>query len=315
MTQPGGQAERLARRGVLCGLAALVIVSLPIGCDDQKTEDGEAHLKITDLSRNGNKPRARPSVAMEVHSLVFPTEAPRLAVALEALDPPPINDKKLALWQRNGFGLARLPRQRLRLFTSALTKALPTRRVVRFRPGLVYNEIPLAAPGRGHRKVRLADADGTTRQRRFAGGRYKMMIRLIPPMVSPDDAVSPDESLALATTVEVLPHHYGPRATVWPRTAEEQAMDGTSFHELHIAHPLTSDDVWIIWAMAASGAQRQAGAGQANGDDSAEIYRTGEPDLQPAPRRTEPATLAEAMLLGRMQKRNVQVVLLLVPTL
>ena len=92
-------------------------------------------------------------------------------------------------------------------------------------------------------------------------------------------------------------------------------MDGTSFHDLQIAHPLTSDDVWIIWAIQESSVDGPAEPGQANGDPSVEVYPTDEPDLQAAPRRMEPATLAEAMLMGRMQKRNVQVVLLLVPTL
>jgi len=241
-------------------------------------------------------------IELRVQRLVFEADDPRVALAMEMLETPAVDAARLERWRANGLRIGSIERERLAIFLANLPK-LDNGEVDLFTLHNVgvYNPIVLVSRLRGVQKVRIVEGDGAERTRRFLGGRYQLLLKLMPAGFELDGPL----------TLTVAPHHYGQSASLTPRDPREAALDGTVFDELALRFPLDDGRVYVVWADGATprekdGDEASEGAGDAPDgegglEDDGQFEPTGGRAVVP---------LGEAMFHGRRGRRAAQFVLI-----
>jgi hypothetical protein len=106
---------------------------------------------------------------LTVNKMVYPRDDGRVDVALEALEPVELPEGKAALWRANGLHVARLPAERLALWTANLPDPILITGV-NILPGLDYGRVSLVGRSSGRTIVRLPGDPAEMRTERFVGG-------------------------------------------------------------------------------------------------------------------------------------------------
>jgi hypothetical protein len=238
-------------------------------------------------------------VRLAVQRVLFDRDDARVDLLLAALDPPAIGAEALAHWQANGFSLGAIERDRLPLFLANLPRPTGST-VLTLGPGPHYVPVTLVERVSDSHAVRVAEDRDKVHTRRFVGGQYRLLVKLTAGLED-DDPLS----------VDLVPHHFGPRQSVIPRTPQEKMLDGTIFTDMRIDRPLDPDRVWVIWGQIDRQAlgRRTTDASGAEPDDQA-------PDVEDIARRQAeppppPPMLGEAMTTGRRGRKPVRLVVFL----
>lgn len=190
----------------------------------------------TDASSNAAPPAPTPPPRTDrliVSRLIYHRHEPRLRIALEPLQPAPIEPGVLAVWHRNGFRISRVDRSKAMLLLANMPKALGGDSFA-FRRGEQFEPLTLVGQVKGGLDVRYTDGSGDAEVVRMTGGRYQMLIRL--------GGQSP--TAAVAT---VLPHRHEPKPSLLPRPPQEKMLDGQSFTAMRFEEALEEDRLWIVW--------------------------------------------------------------------
>lgn len=300
--------HRLARSALL--LLLLLLLASLTGCPPQQSKPAPAAPpplpKISDLAP------ADPAIApspdtpapswrlgrVDVQVLVYPLDDTRVELALGALTTPSLDAPLLSRWQANGFQIGMIDHDRLILFLANLPRTLGGR-TTSIRPSIDYSPVTLIDRVPHMQPVRIVDETGQIQQRQFIGGQYRLMVKLA--------ADLNDQNL---TRIDILPHHFGPRDSLLPRTPQEKLLDGTSFTDLRIDQPLDTEHVWVIWGQIDRQALLQRGVQEADPNATDPQPPTIEQLARqqvapPAP----PPLLGEAMTTGRRGNKAVRVVI------
>jgi hypothetical protein len=228
-----------------------------------------------------------------IQRLIFPRDDPKVAFALRLLDPAPIGDKALKVWRENGFELATVDRNRLTMLGANLPQ--PTGMTIyRVGGGANYSTVPLIGDLPANQRLQLVNAQGESRIERLGRGRYQLLVNLTPSVDGPDTP----------PTLDLLPQHHRPRASVVPRPHQQQELTGRTFDALHLLSALPEDRVLVLYARP---------------DDQAiaEATRVAEPadshdrSMRTARQLPGPLPLGRAMLTGRHDHAPAQIVLLI----
>ena len=293
------------------GLIAMLLglAGCPEKADPQPTDkpnlptlgELEPNVVRTDGQADLVAPPASLPRRIDVQVLVYRLDDTRVELALGALDTPPLDHELLARWRANGFHIGTINDQKLALFLANLPRTIGGQ-TTRIRPSIDYSPVTLIDRVPHRHVVRLVDDQHQTTQRTFIGGQYRLMIKLHRDL----DEIDPPR-------IDILPHHFGPRDSLLPRTPQEKMMDGTSFTDLRIDHPLDTENVWVIWGQIDREALIRRGVEQAdpNADDPdpPTIEQIARDQVAAAP---QPPLLGEAMTTGRRGKKAVRMVIFIV---
>jgi hypothetical protein len=275
------------------GVMLLVLAGVLAGCPEPHPEQepivinipadgGDGRVSLKELLDPSDPAAAMPSMARRlfVRMLLYERSDPRLAIATDMLDDPPIGVQRLQLWRENGFRFGVTDRSRIPLLLGNLPRPIYSQTSV-FYGAVVFSPLTLVDKVNGATRVKLIEADGSASFRCFIGGRYQALLRLLPPKEGQP------------SHLELLPHHHSPLRSLMLRTPEQQVMEGHRFEQLRVYHPIGPEEVWVITAdpAAASGGPVTNSAG--------------------GPRSGESQSLAQVMLTGRSRDKDVQILLLL----
>ncbi len=229
---------------MVCVAALLCAAALSSpGCDDAKAKPRPLP-KLADLepgvitqSTGAVAPLAEVKRRRIIsQKLVYPRADGRVDVALSALDEPQgLSQPLLARWRANGLHIAELRREDLGMFKANLPRTVSLE-TLELMPGKHYGPIDLISRTSRRQPTRYIDRQGNAQVHRFIGGRYRFLAK----MVGSID----DDQLRL----DLLPHHYGPRDSLLARPAGEKLLDGTTFDELRLLHPMPENRAWLIWS-------------------------------------------------------------------
>lgn len=270
------------------GLACALAISS--GCGESNKNQGRRPLpKLAEVAPQ-NPVHASAAVAplSEVkhrriisQKLVYPREDGRVDVALSTLDAPEGLSKDVrAIWKANGLHIAELTRDDLKLFKTNLPRTISLE-TLELLPGAHYGPIDLISRIPARQETRYVDRQGNAQVHRFLGGRYRFLAKMV-------GSIDGDAQLRL----DLLPHHYGPRGSLLVRPIDQKVLDGTTFDELRLLHPMPTDRAWLIWS---------------------DPLPTPEPDpTKPnAPRAIQAPLLGQAMMCGELHGKPVRMVLVI----
>lgn len=222
-----------------------------------------------------------------VRLAAYDGDSPQVSLALDLLRDEAPATPGLRLWRDNGLILASLERSRLPLLLANLPKPLAAQILT------IYNtntETPITLIDRinGRLRVDVIEADGSATQRRFFGGEYRLLIRIL----APARGVGAQEQDSMH--LELLPQHYSPARSLLVHEPREPSRQGWNFDQLHLLRPISGEEVWLITA------------------DPEPRRDTPLENEGPQPRSAAmPLTLGEAMLTGEHRGRPVRLVVLI----
>ncbi len=262
-----------------------------------------------------------------VERLLYDRADARVDLALGALDAAPMDESIAAAWAANGFGLGVVDEDRLPLFIANLPRNLGRTNIV-VAPTSDYAPLTLVGHVPGGHAVRVAEAgDARPIARQFIGGQYQLLMKLQPP--DADDATHDNDGDGDgdndgetdapehidpgpgAWRVDLLPHHFGPRQSLVPRTPQEKVLDGTSFTQLRIEQALRPGRVWVLWGRIDREALRRRGVSESNADPGAPPPSVEQIAMDQAAGPPPPPLLGEAMTTGRRGSQHVRLILLM----
>jgi len=220
-----------------------------------------------------------------IQKMVFGRDDGRVDLALDALEPVELPDDKAALWEANGLKIARLPAERLAMWSTALPEPLAISGI-NIMPGIEYGQVTLVGRGLGRNFVRVVDAENQARTEKLIGGQYQLMMKLTRRVEDPDRVL-----------IDILPHHHGPRDAFRLHTGSPEA-GGTSFDELRLLADAPNKEAWLIWSTMPDAAAKPA-------EEPTVAVGENETDLTPP-------LLGRAMMTGRRNAKPVRLVLVLV---
>ncbi len=250
--------------------------------------------------------------------LTVPRDDPRLGLALTMIGNLDLDPALQHLWHRNGLRIGIVKRDSLPLFLANLPKAIDVS-VTKMQATATWTPVTLIDKLRGTQRLRAFDATDQPKVLKFVGGEYQMLIKMLPPA----DAAS-------APRIQIMPHHYSVTSTLLPRSPEQKVLDGVSFDDLLIAHPISADEIWVITA-------HIAGPIPAEADDADDTAKPADAKSEPrlaagvTPKPATPAAaatpaetnaetefsgprvqpLSQALFTGTRGTKNAQVILLL----
>lgn len=239
------------------GLLTVVVATVALsGCNEKvKTDESAAAAAATEPQRPVDEDlptleqlqsEVSPVTAPEqqavlvdrtltVNKMVYPRDDGRVDVALEALEPVDLPEGKAALWRANGLHVARLPAERLVLWTANLPDPILITGV-NILPGLDYGRVSLVGRSSGRTLVHLPGDENETRTERFIGGRYQMLLKLTRRAETPDSIL-----------IDLVPHHVSPRDQ-FRMTSTDDESAGTSFDALRLLTTAPEKEAWLIWS-------------------------------------------------------------------
>ena len=219
---------------------------------------------------------------MIVRILAYERDAPRLPIALRMLGADAPQSPAAQLWRDNGVLFAAIDQSQMPLLAANLPQPLAPGSISTLYNAHADNPITLVEGVSVRQPVNIVEADGSTRQRRFAGGEFRMLVRVSPP----DEEAGP-------TRLALLPQHFSSRRAVVSADPRDRSREGTSFDQLFIDRPIADNEVWLITAAPADGA----------GDAAADRPRQ-ESAL-------DPVSLGEALFGGLYHGRPVRLIMLI----
>jgi hypothetical protein len=184
----------------------------------------------------GQKPTETPAGPLIVQKQIHARHDGRVDLALQMLEPAAMPKALRERWKANGLHLGSIAREDLSLLMANLPAPLAVETIT-VLPGPHYAPITLVGKLTEPQAVRVVGTDGEARVERFWHGEHRLMLKLAPSMLTEEPA-----------RLDLLPHHYGPRATVVPRPPQQRMMDGTSFDALRVYEPVPEGRVWVIWS-------------------------------------------------------------------
>ncbi len=242
---------------------------------------------------------------MLIERLLFKRDDQRVDFALKLLDTPPFDDESLQLWRANGMAWGRCERDKLPMLMSNLPRPVAK---AQYQATAGHAPVPIALSGRliNSQRVRYYEQPGQSRLVKLIGGRYQMLMQLIEPM-DPDDPIR----------LRLLPHHFGPKASLMPRQPAEKMLDGTTFDALALNAKAPDETIWVLWW---DGGVNEQETDETNADEpatptdrTARQARTARSvrSVRQVRAADTGIPLGQALLTGSRNQQPVQVVLLL----
>lgn len=180
----------------------------------------------------------RPTHRLLIKRIAFARDDARVDLVLDALEPAGLDGELLETWRANGFDVRRVPMDRLEMVLANMPRPVEARTIA-CQAGPNYAPMTLVGRLPAMSRVRSVDEPGAgPHVQRLYGGEHRLMMRLGEGDIRKDDP---------EPTVDLFPHHYGPRQTLLPRTPSQKLLDGTAFDQLRINQPIPEQTVWAIW--------------------------------------------------------------------
>lgn len=256
----------------------------PAADADSDDDDEEAEASAED---EPDVPRR-----VRVRLLVFRHPDPRVGRAMDMLEDG-LPEEQQQAWEENGFFVGEVARNRLPLFMANLPREL-SHDVFTLHRVNAYWPLTLIDRLRGPQHVEVVNPDeATSDHRRLVGGKFQMLIKLVP-------SIDRDRRRVY---LDLLPHHRGVRAELLPRSPKDRVLDGRSFDTLRLYEPLSTQRVWVVAADLPL--EEEA--------DEDEVGTAGDVNVdEPSANEPEHAKLGHAMMHGRHRGKQVQMVLLII---
>ena len=307
-------------------MGVVAVVCCAVGAAGCGAGDGEgaggfavsdAGIKMTELPGPAFEP---PAVLEEVaagvlgHRIVvlklsFIRPVDSFDGAMAMADPSGLDGEVVRRWRANGLGVGWVDRESLSLLLANVPAPVNQRRASIVQP-LFYQPVVTVERIEGVQRLPYDEGDGVKKEVALLAGQYQFLVRLDAPL----------EEVGGPTLLDVLPHHFGPRPALIPRTPEQRALDGTSFSSLRLLHPIETGRWLAIWPLDVGPLERAALGGEADAGVEVEAEAdgprvvNGEEVLRrrraAVLRAAPPKTLGEAMLTGQRGNLSVQTLVL-----
>ncbi len=262
-------------------------------------------------------PHSRPLAIAQIERLDLPLDRPLERIE-PFLDTSGLNEAVVQAWHANGLRAGLVDPSLRNKLTEDLGAPLShqtTQTVLTGHPQSLGTSGPIHDP----RSLQLTLPDQSPQTLRLTSGRLQWLLRCVP------------DSTGAITAIELVPHHFQPKATVQPREPWEKALDGRVFEQLALKVTLPLNRVLVVapdWPQAASAPPQEAstpeppdtaGAGSAGvhpapiepPNNQASPEQTHEPAHRQDPSPTLPPNLGTGLLTASRFGRPVQAVFLI----
>jgi hypothetical protein len=260
---------------------------------------------------------SRPLAIARIERIDLPLDRPLEGIG-SSLDTSRLDQAAVQAWHANGLRAGLVdPSLRNKLIEDLGTPLShqTTQTVLTGRPESLETSGPIRDP----RSLQLALPDQSPQTLSLTSGRLQWLLRCVP------------DSTGAITAIELVPHHFLPKATVQPREPWEKALDGRVFEPLALKVKLPLNRVLVValdWPQAASAPPQEAstpeqpdtaGAGSTEAtpttaeppNNQASPEQTREPAHRQDPLPALPPNLGAGLLTASRFGRPVQAVLLI----